>query len=158
LANADVLSQINRDVWIPFSSAYAQGDAEAFIALHSPDVIRVEGNGGWVGGFEEYAGRLREWFQWVAVQEGRLDIQFRFSERHTGDGVASERGVYRLTLTYSDADEHLWYGMFHTVCRRRNGVWRISLDYDSDEGGAVGEETFASGRGMDEFETSDSLR
>jgi ketosteroid isomerase-like protein len=157
LANADLLTQINRDIWMPFSAAYAQGDAEAFIALHSPDVIRVEGNGGWVGGFEEYAGRLREWFQWVAVQEGRLDIRFRFLERHTGDDSSSERGVYRLVLTYPDADERLWYGRFHTICRKRNGVWRIALDYDSDEGGTVGEETFASGREMDEFETSDSL-
>ncbi|NJC66406.1 nuclear transport factor 2 family protein [Planosporangium flavigriseum] len=157
MANADVLTQINRDIWIPFSTAYAAGDPEAFIALHSPEVIRVEGNGGWIGGFEEYSGRLREWFQWVAVQEGQLEIQFRFLERHTGDDASSERGVYRLTLTYPDTDENVWYGMFHTICRKRNGVWRIALDYDSDEGGTVGEETFTSGREMEQFETSGSL-
>jgi ketosteroid isomerase-like protein len=157
LANADLLTEINRDVWIPFSTAYASCDAEAFIALHSPDVIRVEGNGGWVGGFEEYAGRLREWFQWVAVQEGGLDIRFRFLERHIGDDASSERGVYRLALTYPDTDERLWYGMFHTICRKHNGVWRIAMDYDSDEGGTVSEETFAGGRAMDEVGASESL-
>jgi ketosteroid isomerase-like protein len=157
LANADLLTEINRDVWIPFSSAYADGDAEAFIALHSPDVIRVEGNGGWIGGFEEYAGRLREWFQWVAVQDGSLDIRFRFLERHTGEDTSSERGLYRLSLAYPDADVRLWYGTFHTVCRKRKGVWRIALDYDSDEGGTITEEIFGGGRELDEFESSHSL-
>jgi ketosteroid isomerase-like protein len=158
LTNGQLFAEINRDVWIPFQAAYASGDAEAFIALHAPEVIRVEGNGGWVGGFEEYAGRLREWFQWVAVQEGTLDIRFRFLERHMGDDAASERGVYRLSLTYPDADERLWYGKFHTITRKRGGVWRIVLDYDSDEGGTVTEETFDNGHDLDdfEFETSDA--
>jgi ketosteroid isomerase-like protein len=155
LTNRQLLAEINRDVWIPFQTAYANGDAEAFIALHSPDVIRVEGNGGWLGGLDEYAGRLREWFQWVAVQEGSLDIRFHFLERHANDDIASERGVYRLALTYPEADERVWYGKFHTVSRKRGGVWRIVLDYDSDEGGTVNEETFDLGRGMAEFETTD---
>jgi ketosteroid isomerase-like protein len=154
LASADRVTEINRDVWIPFRAAYAHGDAEAFIALHSPDVIRVEGNGGWIGGFEEYAGRLREWFQWVAVQEGELDIRFRFLERHASEEASSERGVYRLSLTYPDADERLWYGRFHTVCRKRGGAWRIVVDYDSDEAGTVTEEAFDSGRELDDFEIS----
>ncbi|MGC9669164.1 YybH family protein [Planosporangium sp. 12N6] len=157
MPNADVLAQINRDVWIPFSAAYAHCDAEAFIALHCPDVIRVEGNGGWVGGFDEYAARLREWFQWVEVQEGRLDIRFRFLERHTGDDASSERGVYRLSLAYPDAEERLWYGLFHTVCRRRDGVWRIAVDYDSDEGGTIGEETYLLGQELDGFAPSTAL-
>jgi ketosteroid isomerase-like protein len=151
LTSTDLLTEINRDVWIPFRAAYAAGDPEAFIPLHGKDVIRVEGNGGWVGGFEEYAVRLREWFQWVAVQEGGLDIQFRFTERHASADAASERGVYRLTLTYPDADERVWFGRFHTISRKRRGVWRIVLDYDSDEDGTVNESTFHTGREMDDF-------
>src|SRR3954454_16830978 len=85
LADVGRLSELNRDVWAPFRAAYAHGDPEAFIALHAPDVIRVEGNGGREGGFGEAAGRLRDWFQWVAVQEGELDIRFRFLERYAGD-------------------------------------------------------------------------
>jgi ketosteroid isomerase-like protein len=130
LAITDLLTEINRDVWIPFRAAYAARDAQAFIALHAPDVIR---------------------FQWVEVQEGRLDIRFRFLERHASDEASSERGVYRLTLDYPDADERLWYGRFHTVCRKRGGVWRIAFDYDSDEGGTVDEELFDSGSELTEF-------
>jgi ketosteroid isomerase-like protein len=152
LASPDLLTEINRDVWKPFRAAYADRDAEAFIALHAPEVIRVEGNSGWVGGFEEYAARLREWFQWVAVNEGSLDIRFRFVERHTNDDAASERGVYRLALAYPETDEWLWYGRFHTVCRKHGGVWRIVLDYDSDEDGTVTEEAYDQGHEMDEFE------
>ncbi len=157
LTNRQVLAEINRDVWIPFQTAYAHGDAESFIALHAPDVIRIEGNGGWVGGFADYAARLREWFQWVDVQEGTLDIRFRFLERHASDDIASERGVYRLSLTYPDAEERVWYGRFHTISRKRGDTWRIAVDYDSDEDGTVTEETFYSGREMDELETSDAL-
>jgi ketosteroid isomerase-like protein len=151
LAIADLLVEINRDVWIPFRRAYANRDAEAFIALHANDVIRVEGNGGWVGGFDEYAARLREWFQWVEVQEGSLDIRFRFLERHASQDAVSERGVYRLALTYPEADVRLWFGRFHTVSRKRGGVWRIAFDYDSDEGGTVDETTFDSAQEMTEF-------
>ena len=151
MADAGRLSEINHDVWIPFRAAYANGDPEAFIALHAPDVIRVEGNGGWVGGFEEYASRLREWFQWVAVQDGVLDIRFRFLERYVGDDAASERGVYRLSLAYPESDEHIWFGRFHTACRKRNGVWRIVFDYDSDEGGTVDADSFDAASDMTEF-------
>lgn len=153
MAIADLLSEINRDVWMPFRAAYASRNADAFIALNAEDVIRVEGNSGWVGGFEEYAARLREWFQWVVVQQGSLDLRFRFLERHVGADAASERGVYRLALSHPETDERLWFGRFHTLSRKRAGVWRIVFDYDTDEDGTVNQQIYDQAVGMTEYAT-----
>ncbi|MCP3798167.1 hypothetical protein NLX83_02745 [Allokutzneria sp. A3M-2-11 16] len=45
----------------------------------------------------------------------------------------------------------MFHGRFHAFCRKNDGRWRIAIDYDSDEGGAVTGETFDSGSEIDDI-------
>ena len=43
------------------------------------------------------------------------------------------------------------YGKFHVFLRKENGVWKILTDYDSDEGGKVGEADYKAAAAVDDF-------
>jgi ketosteroid isomerase-like protein len=90
------LEEIDTDIWVPFSRAYDDGDAEAALAILAPDFVWVQAAEGIVEGYDGYAARIRESFADLASREVVVHLAFRFTERLAGDGVASERGVYRM--------------------------------------------------------------
>jgi GNAT superfamily N-acetyltransferase/ketosteroid isomerase-like protein len=130
---ARFLAELNADIWQPYRDAHASGDTEAFLALHTPELIRAGGPGKTVQGFDEYAAVSREWRAGMNERGSRVAIEFRFTERITDGELASERGVYRLTATRADGDQKVFHGHFHTFARKIYGRWRIAVDYDNTD-------------------------
>ena len=130
----DLLAELNRDLWHPFVAAYAALDADAFMALNRADVIHVDGAGKRVDGHDGYARQMREFFAMVAARGDRIGIEFRFHERIAAGDVASERGLFRMSVAVADGERRIRYGRFHTVARKADGRWRFAIDYDTDEG------------------------
>lgn len=130
----DLLTQLNRDIWNPFAAAYGALDADAFMDLNHPDVVHVDGTGGRITGYEEYAGQMRAFFAMVAERGDRIGIEFRFHERIAAGDLASERGLFRLSVVPADGGPRERYGRFHTVARRADGRWRFAVDYDTVDG------------------------
>lgn len=131
------LAELNAHIWRPYRAAHAAGDIEAFLDLHAPELIRVGGPDRTVLGRPEYAARSRAWRADLTARGSRVAIEFRFTERLTHDGLASERGVYRLTGTRADGDARTFHGHFHTFARKTEGRWRIVVDYDSSDATAA---------------------
>ena len=153
MIDADALRELNTDIWHAYRRAYNNGDAAAFIALHTPDVIRAGGPEKVVRGFREFVAVTEPWFAGLAERGSSADIDFRFTERLAGGGLASERGVYRLTARRADGDQRVFHGRFHTFARKVDGRWRIAMDYDSDEGGTVTGDMFDSAARIDDIVT-----
>jgi ketosteroid isomerase-like protein len=128
---ARFLAELNTDIWQPYRQAHASGDTEAFLALHTPELVRAGGPGKTVQGFDEYAALSREWRAGMVERGSKVAIEFRFTERITDGEPASERGVYRLTATRADGDQKIFHGHFHTFARKIYGRWRIAVDYDN---------------------------
>lgn len=144
--NLERLREINRDIWTPFSEAYATNDAEKYISLHAPDFIRANG-GKWAGvkNLAEYGASVKTNFA-RNTEDGRMArIDFTFFERAAGAETASERGIYRYTDIPKTGAARSFYGKFHVFHRKVNGVWKIAVDYDSNEDGTVGEADFRAG-------------
>lgn len=137
----DIVGELRRDIWQPFVTAYADRDIGAFGALHHPDLIRVEGAGGWAGGFEEYLERVGAFFADITAKGADLSIAFGFDEHVPSAEIASERGVYRIVMAVPGEPEQIFYGRFHTFARRTAGRWRIVVDYDTNRD--TGEDDFA---------------
>ena len=135
--NPLLLAELNADIWIPFAEAYNDGDAAAHLALHAPDFIRVEGDRKVIRPLADYATSVRRTFEGAADREEKLNISFRFTERIARGDLASERGIYELVLADNDGNVERLYGRFHTIARKLEGKWRLVVDYDSSEGGAV---------------------
>jgi ketosteroid isomerase-like protein len=144
------LRELNNDIWYAFTSAYAARDLEAFLAVHSPELIRAGGPEGHVLNFDEYAAQTREWFAKLIEDGHNVAIELRFTERLASEATASERGVFRIVGTGAGGDERVFYSRFHTFARKTEGRWRIVVDYDSNEGGSIGDEAFAAATPIDD--------
>ncbi|HEX5118154.1 MAG TPA: nuclear transport factor 2 family protein [Pseudonocardiaceae bacterium] len=147
-AESDLLRELNDDIWRAYRRAYHDGDAEAFLALHSPDLIRAGGPAKTISGFVDYGAITRQWLAELAERGDSVDIEFRFTERIVGADVASERGVYRLTARRTSGEQKVMYGQFHTFARKTDGRWRIAVDYDSDENATA--EDFTAAKPMED--------
>jgi ketosteroid isomerase-like protein len=140
------LKEIDRDIWMPFSEAYAASDADKYLALHTPDFIRA--NGGTYSGIQnltEYTAEIKAGFARSKGSGKPVQIDFTFFERIAGPETASERGIYRYASVNKNGENRNYYGKFHVFLRKINGTWKIAVDYDSDEDGSIGEADFAAG-------------
>jgi ketosteroid isomerase-like protein len=135
--------EIDKDIWTPFSEAYSANDAGKYLALHTPDLIRATG-GQW-SDVKDLGGYKTDVHQNFTEPDRKIEIAFTFFERVAGESLASERGIYRYTAIAADGAQQHYYGKFHVFLRKIDGVWKIAVDYDSDEDGSIGEADFAAG-------------
>lgn len=145
------LKELNRDIWIPFMEAYSAGDADKYLALHTADFIRAQGDVQNTDDLASYSERTRAGFQRGKERGGKTSIEFRFFERFSNGKTASERGIYKYTYTPPAGEPWTGYGQFHVFSRKENGRWKIAVDYDSSEGRSVGEAEFQAGKRMEDW-------
>jgi ketosteroid isomerase-like protein len=128
MTDLDLLRELNRDVWHPFRAAYGACDTDASLALYAPSLIRAGGPSKSVQTYAEVAAETAPWFAGALARGITLGIDFRFVERLAAGGLASERGIYRIT-----AGDDVFHGRFHTFSRRIDDRWQITVDYDTPE-------------------------
>jgi hypothetical protein len=153
VADSALLEELNRDVWHAFRRAYGERDAPTFLGIHSRDLIRAGGPTKEIHDYDEYAARTGGWFAELTARGDGIGIEFRFLERIAGGGLASERGIFRITATRVGEEAKVFHGRFHTLCRKVDGRWLICADYDSDEGGTVTADMFDAGTDIDDVGT-----
>jgi hypothetical protein len=146
-----LLEELNRDIWIPFTQAYATGNPDQYLGLHSKDFIRGQGDSKRVMNLAQYSEGVRRSFQRWKAEGLKVDLRFRFLERITDDQLASERGIYQLSLTDAKGEVRRLYGKFHVFSRKENGVRKILIDYDSSEGETIDEKAYQAGFALDDF-------
>jgi ketosteroid isomerase-like protein len=124
------LEQIDEQLWIPYIKAYNEFNTRAFMALHTPDVIRVkrESNQIMVG----TAYRKNEYRRNSISQskDWERSLEIRFIDRLVEGAIAYEVGYYRVSLAKPGSSPQVLYGMFHTTLKRIDGEWKIYIDED----------------------------
>ena len=145
------LQELNRDIWLPFMEAYAAGDADKYLGLHTADFIRAQGDGQNTNDLEGYGTSIKAGFKRGKNQEGKTTIEFSFFERFSNGKTASERGIYKYSYTPKTGKSWTGYGQFHVFSRKENGRWKIAVDYDSSEGRTVSEAEFSAGKRTEEW-------
>lgn len=140
-------SDINEQVWKPFTKAIMTQDVEGFAALHSKDLVRAEINRKKVMGLEEYKkGMEAGWPGWkesIQKNKSKYTFELRFIERISNGAMAYEIGYFKNESVTATGEKRDSYGKFHVVLRKENGVWKILVDSDSNEGGFITKEMFA---------------
>lgn len=129
---------LDRDIWIPFVSAYPVLDLDLISSVYSASAIHAGGRDRSAVSIDEHLAAFRDFFDYARGQGDAFDIVFHFAERVIGDGVASEHGVFRITAKLASGEGRTSYGRFHVFSRLEDGRWRILTDYDSP--GATEEE------------------
>ena len=148
--NLDNFKAINA-VWDKFYKAFETLDYTLMADIHSKDLVRVSG-GKRILDYDTYIKNYKIGFEQSKETNQTSNISLRFFERLNNDTTASERGIYRLIRNKGTKDEKAYYGQFHVLFKKINGEWKITLDYDSSEGGTIGEDDFNKAFAINDFE------
>jgi ketosteroid isomerase-like protein len=135
-------TEINTQVWEPFITSFNNHQAEAFMAVHSKDVIRSPRDSKIVLNWDDYKKSQIEGDQQDLKAKRTRTLTLRFTDRIANDNQAVEVGVYKTSYLLSDGKTIDYYGRFHVVLRKENGVWKILVDTDSSENGTISEKDF----------------
>ena len=134
--------QINRDVWYNMQ-AYQDLDAMLFNQIHTDDVLRIAVDGDKIFMGKEYKDRNLEVFNNWNTQRIKQKIEFSFISRIQKGNYAYEIGIYKLTRQKGfKLNSH--YGKFNVALEKVGGIWKIKMDSDTNQKGAIGEEDFIS--------------
>ena len=138
----DAKQEINTQVWKPFIAAFNNRDSKAFMEVHSKDVVRSSRDSKTVLNWEQYAQQMQRSDQREGQTKRKRELELRFTERIYGSDLAVEVGVYKTTMTQENQAPRSFYGRFHVVLRKEQGVWKILVDTDSSEGNSITEQQF----------------
>lgn len=134
--------EINEQVWKPFIAAFNDLDPDAFMALHSHDLVRALRDDGRVMGYDEYAKVTASGNHNVKINKFQKKLELRFSERWVNHDLAYEVGIYKSQTIKPSGNNIISYGKFQVVLRQEKGVWKIIMDSDSSEGGTINDKDF----------------
>ncbi len=137
--------EIDTQVWKPFCEAYAELDAEKFNSVHTDDVIRATPWGLRIG--DEYKERNRKSMAKNKKEGEKRTIELWFEHRVTNPDLSYEVGYYKVISQNPGKEPKEYYGRFHCVIKKVNGIWKIAQDWDDGEinGHKVGAEDWAKG-------------
>lgn len=148
VAQSDSLQQqINEQVWKPFIESFNNYDAEGFMSVHHPEVLRVVQDKGVLKNFGEYAESTASGMQSGKENNRQRKLDLRFTQRIASPEHAFEVGIYKLMVNSPDGTSRSFYGKFHVMLKKTDGAWKILLDADTAEG--AGEEIFQAAAPID---------
>lgn len=143
-------SEINEQVWKPFIKNFNEGNTTGFMAVHSKDAVRSPRDQKAIWNWEEY-NRQQSLGDAEDKKENRKRIlELRFTECFTNGDLAFHVGIYKTRYVFSDGRTQDYFGRFHVVLRKENGVWKILVDTDSTEGRTIGEKDFLAAAPLEE--------
>lgn len=138
-------TDINNQVWKPFTKAIMTQDVAGFIAVHSKDVLRAELNDGNIMDYATYlAGMEKSWPGWKESNKKnnvQYTFELRFLQRISNGTQAYEVGYFK-NETIIAGQKRVSYGKFQVALRKENGTWKILVDSDTNEGGTITDDMF----------------
>jgi len=128
-------------VWTKFSQAFDSLDYQLMAKIHSKNLIRIP-NGDFILDYKSYMKFYETDFEQAKKKNSTRSISLRFNERTKNNSIASERGVYKFIIDKDRPDEKIFYAKFHVLMVMEEGNWKISMDYDTNEGEKIDEDDF----------------
>ena len=144
--------QINEEVYAKFYKAFDALDYSLMAEIHAKDLIRIPANQKRILDYETYINGYKKSFQEAKEKNETRSISLRFFERIVNDSIATDRGIYKFTLNINAPQERNFYGQFHVLLVKREGSWKIHMDYDSSENSTIDEEDFQAAFAINDFD------
>jgi ketosteroid isomerase-like protein len=139
-------ADINNQVWKPFTQAIMAQDVAAFLAVHSKDVVRAELTDNQVQNYKEYQAAMEKswpgWKESIQKNNSKYTFELRFLQRISNGSLAYEVGYFKNESINEKGEKRMYFGKFNVALRKENGIWKILVDSDSNEGGTITEEKF----------------
>ena len=119
--------------------------------IHSKKLIRISG-GKKITDYKTYINSYKTRFKKAKENKISNIISLRFFERINNDSVASERGIYKLIRIDNSGSKQTYYGQFHVLLTKEEGIWKILMDYDSNEKNTIGEKDYTKAHAITELD------
>jgi hypothetical protein len=143
-----VQKEINEQVWKPFIKNFNEHNTAGFMAVHSKAVVRSPRDSKVVWNWDEYNQKQTAGDQQDIKEKRERTLELRFTERIDGKDKAIDVGVYKTSYLFPDGTKKYFFGRFHVVFRKENGIWKILVDTDSSENGTIVESDFSNAKPM----------
>lgn len=143
--SSEVARQIDAQVWTPMMAASNAFDADGFLGVLSPDLVRVAVDSNEVYGLGRYEREIRAGFARARERGIRRRSEVRFLSRAQSDDLARDAGIFRSEAIQADGEVRVRYTAFEVLLRREDGRWKILVDQDTARGGAITEEDYLKG-------------
>ncbi len=140
--DSTIMKQINDDVWTNFEEAFITYDVDLFKSIHTQNILRIPADKKVIVPSDEYFESQDKSFKWIRENDYQAIMELRFIERIGNTSYASERGIFKFTVIDDEKNERIFYGKFHVLLEKKNGTWKIFVDYDSNEKGTITAESF----------------
>ena len=139
-------TDINNQVWKPFTKAIMTQDVAAFMAVHSKNVVRAELTDNQIQNYTEYLTALEKswpgWKESIQKNNSQYTFELRFLQRISNGSMAYEVGYFKNESINAKGEKRMYFGKFQVALRKETGVWKILVDSDTNEGGTITEEMF----------------
>lgn len=145
----DHSKKINEQVWKPFIHTFNNYNADGFLSLHSKDLIRSSRDSKEVLNWEQYIKQQKSGDEWSKEKGSKRTLELRFTERISNLSQAIDVGIYKTTSINNKGEIRSFFGRFHVILRKENGVWKILVDTDSSEGNTISEKDFLAAHPME---------
>jgi hypothetical protein len=127
---AELLAEINRDIWIVFLNGVNNNNPAMYNSVHSKDFYWVmEGIKTRIMNFEEYVEDAAKVMKDRETKGIKTFLDIRFTERNINNEFASERCVIKFVSAEPHKNPVESYGYTHVFSRRENGVWKKVVQY-----------------------------
>jgi ketosteroid isomerase-like protein len=145
----DFQREINEQVWTPFIKNFNDHNTQGFMAVHSKDVVRSPRDSKMIWDWNEYNQQQAKGDQRAIIENRKHELELRFTERLADMDQAIEVGVYRTTYFLPNGKTESYYGRFHVVLRKENGIWKILVDTDYSESNTIDEKDFLAAKPLE---------
>lgn len=141
-ASAQHEKEINDQIWKPFIASFNEFDTDKFMALHSKELVRSSRDSKTVLNWDQYYQEQQQGDIRSKTEQRKRQLELRFIERISNASQAIDVGIYKTTSINNKGERRSFYGKFHVVLRKENGIWRILVDTDSSESNTISESDF----------------
>ena len=116
-------------LWKPFQKAFESLNGEAVNALYADEVLRVTPAG--IDTEEKFKDGNLQRFTTYRKDNLKMNLDFWLDDRKTSESHSYEVGFYRVMFVLPSGQIDTFYGQFHIVLEKIDGVWKITQDWDT---------------------------
>jgi hypothetical protein len=138
---ADLLKQINADIWYPFLKGVNENNPGLYNSVHADEFYWIlAGTRTRIMNFKEYVADADKVMSQRAAKGITTDLNVRFLERNLNDEFASEKCVIQWISREPGVKPMISFGIVQIFSRKINGTWKKVVQYVHTE--SVSEEIF----------------
>lgn len=120
--------------WAEVSRAVGTGDFAAYEATCHPEGVLVSGSKKISSPLADALKRWKKEFDATKSGEMKASVEFKFSQRLGDATTAHETGMFLYTATGADGKETQEYIHFEGLLVKRDGRWKIVMEYQKSKG------------------------